>query len=68
MTAKGAAPFVQSAMEAQVGIVWIIIIGLVVGIIARFISPGPNNPSGFILTALLGSRYLHWPGDRMVPA
>jgi uncharacterized membrane protein YeaQ/YmgE (transglycosylase-associated protein family) len=41
-------------MEAQVGIVWIIIIGLVAGIIARFISPGPNNPSGFILTALLG--------------
>jgi uncharacterized membrane protein YeaQ/YmgE (transglycosylase-associated protein family) len=41
-------------MEAQVGIVWIIFIGLVAGIIARFISPGPNNPSGFILTALLG--------------
>jgi uncharacterized membrane protein YeaQ/YmgE (transglycosylase-associated protein family) len=54
MTATGAAPFVQSAMEAQVGIVWIIFIGLVAGIIARFISPGPNNPSGFILTALLG--------------
>src|SRR5437773_2419253 len=54
MTAKGVAPFVQSAMEAQVSIVWIIIIGLVAGIIARFISPGPNNPSGFILTALLG--------------
>jgi uncharacterized membrane protein YeaQ/YmgE (transglycosylase-associated protein family) len=54
MTAKGAAPFVQSAMEAQVGIVWIIFIGLVAGIIARFSSPGPNNPSGFILTALLG--------------
>ena len=45
---------VQSAMEAKVGIVWIIFIGLVAGIIARFISPGPNNPSGFILTALLG--------------
>ena len=41
-------------MKAQVGIVWIIFIGLVAGIIARFISPGPNNPSGFILTALLG--------------
>jgi len=37
-----------------VGNVWIIFIGLVAGIIARFISPGPNNPSGFILTALLG--------------
>ena len=44
----------QSAMEAQVSIVWIIIIGLVAGIIARMISPGPNNPTGFILTGLLG--------------
>ncbi len=33
---------------------WIIIVGLVAGIIARFLSPGPNNPSGFILTAVLG--------------
>jgi uncharacterized membrane protein YeaQ/YmgE (transglycosylase-associated protein family) len=36
------------------GIIWIIVIGLVAGIIARVLSPGPNNPSGFILTALLG--------------
>jgi uncharacterized membrane protein YeaQ/YmgE (transglycosylase-associated protein family) len=36
------------------GILWMIVIGFVVGIIARIISPGPNNPSGFILTALLG--------------
>ena len=36
------------------GIIWIILIGLVAGIIARFLSPGPNNPSGFILTAVLG--------------
>jgi uncharacterized membrane protein YeaQ/YmgE (transglycosylase-associated protein family) len=33
---------------------WIIVIGLVAGIIARLISPGPNNPQGFILTAVLG--------------
>ena len=33
---------------------WIIIVGLVAGIIARFLSPGPNNPSGFILTIVLG--------------
>ena len=33
---------------------WIIFIGFVVGIIARIISPGPNNPSGFILTTTLG--------------
>ena len=35
-------------------ILWIILIGLVAGIIARFLAPGPNNPSGFILTTLLG--------------
>jgi uncharacterized membrane protein YeaQ/YmgE (transglycosylase-associated protein family) len=36
------------------GLLWIIFIGFVAGIIARIISPGPNNPSGFILTTLLG--------------
>lgn len=36
------------------GIIWIIIVGFVAGIIARFLSPGPNNPRGFILTTLLG--------------
>jgi uncharacterized membrane protein YeaQ/YmgE (transglycosylase-associated protein family) len=36
------------------GIVWIIVIGFVAGIIARFLSPGPNSPTGFILTTLLG--------------
>ncbi len=36
------------------GIIWIILIGLVAGIIARLLSPGPNNPTGFILTAVLG--------------
>jgi len=33
---------------------WIILIGFVAGIIARFLAPGPNNPAGFILTTLLG--------------
>jgi len=36
------------------GLLWIILIGLVAGIIARILSPGPNNPSGFILTTVLG--------------
>ena len=36
------------------GIIWIIVVGFVAGIIARILSPGPNNPSGFILTAVLG--------------
>jgi uncharacterized membrane protein YeaQ/YmgE (transglycosylase-associated protein family) len=36
------------------GIIWIIVVGFVAGIIARVLSPGPNNPSGFILTTILG--------------
>ena len=36
------------------GILWIIVVGFVAGIIARLISRGPNNPSGFILTTALG--------------
>jgi len=37
------------------GIIWTIIIGFVAGLIARFIHPGTSNePSGFILTTLLG--------------
>jgi uncharacterized membrane protein YeaQ/YmgE (transglycosylase-associated protein family) len=35
-------------------IIWIIVIGFVGGIIARFVSPGPNRPAGFILTTGLG--------------
>jgi uncharacterized membrane protein YeaQ/YmgE (transglycosylase-associated protein family) len=34
--------------------IWIIIIGFVAGLIARWISPAPNNPQGFILTCILG--------------
>ena len=33
---------------------WILIVGAVAGILARILSPGPNNPSGFILTIVLG--------------
>jgi uncharacterized membrane protein YeaQ/YmgE (transglycosylase-associated protein family) len=36
------------------GFIWIIVVGFVAGIIARLLSPGPNNPSGFILTTVLG--------------
>jgi len=35
-------------------ILWIILIGFLAGIIAKFLSPGPNNPAGFILTTVLG--------------
>ncbi len=32
----------------------ILLVGLVAGFIARLLSPGPNNPTGFILTIVLG--------------
>jgi uncharacterized membrane protein YeaQ/YmgE (transglycosylase-associated protein family) len=35
-------------------IIWVIIIGFIAGLIARMLSPGPNNPRGFILTTLVG--------------
>ncbi|NGP16626.1 MULTISPECIES: GlsB/YeaQ/YmgE family stress response membrane protein [Devosia] len=36
------------------GIIWTIIIGFIAGVIAKFIVPGRNEPSGFILTTILG--------------
>ncbi len=36
------------------GILWTIIIGFVAGVIAKFIMPGDNEPTGFILTTVLG--------------
>ena len=35
-------------------IIWVIIIGFVAGLIARFLAPGPNNPSRILLTVVLG--------------
>ncbi|WP_210485203.1 GlsB/YeaQ/YmgE family stress response membrane protein [Microvirga antarctica] len=35
-------------------IIWTIIIGFVAGVIAKLIMPGSNEPSGFILTTILG--------------
>ena len=32
----------------------VLLVGLVAGFLARLISPGPNNPTGFILTMVLG--------------
>lgn len=34
-------------------IIWAIIIGFIVGVVAKFLTPG-RDPSGFIVTALLG--------------
>jgi uncharacterized membrane protein YeaQ/YmgE (transglycosylase-associated protein family) len=35
-------------------IIWTLIIGFVAGVVAKFLMPGKNEPSGFILTTLLG--------------
>lgn len=32
----------------------VLLVGLVAGFLARLLSPGPNNPTGFILTIVLG--------------
>lgn len=36
------------------GILWTIIIGFLAGVVAKFIMPGDKEPSGFILTTILG--------------
>lgn len=36
------------------GILWTILIGFIAGVIAKWIMPGRNEPSGFILTTVLG--------------
>jgi uncharacterized membrane protein YeaQ/YmgE (transglycosylase-associated protein family) len=39
----------------MMSILWTIIIGFIVGVVAKFIMPGDKTePSGFILTAVLG--------------
>ena len=57
------------------GIFWTIVIGFVAGVIAKFIMPGDNEPSGFLLTTILGvigafvatflgqSLGWYWPGE-----
>jgi uncharacterized membrane protein YeaQ/YmgE (transglycosylase-associated protein family) len=36
------------------GILWTILIGFLAGLVAKVITPGPNEPSGFIVTTLIG--------------
>jgi uncharacterized membrane protein YeaQ/YmgE (transglycosylase-associated protein family) len=36
------------------GIVWTIVVGFIAGVIAKFVTPGDNDPSGFVLTTILG--------------
>jgi uncharacterized membrane protein YeaQ/YmgE (transglycosylase-associated protein family) len=37
-----------------VSIIWTIVIGFIAGVAAKLIMPGPNEPSGFVLTTILG--------------
>jgi uncharacterized membrane protein YeaQ/YmgE (transglycosylase-associated protein family) len=52
-------------------ILWIILIGFIAGVIAKLVTPGDNEPQGFILTTILGivgafvATYLG-SGDRVV--
>lgn len=36
------------------GIIWTILIGFVAGVVAKLITPGKNEPSGLVMTAVLG--------------
>jgi uncharacterized membrane protein YeaQ/YmgE (transglycosylase-associated protein family) len=44
----------RTSKEIILGILWIIVIGFIAGLIARFLAPGPNTPAGFVLTTVLG--------------
>ncbi|MEZ0282057.1 GlsB/YeaQ/YmgE family stress response membrane protein [Methyloceanibacter sp.] len=35
-------------------ILWTILIGFIAGVLAKLFTSGPNEPSGFIMTTLLG--------------
>jgi uncharacterized membrane protein YeaQ/YmgE (transglycosylase-associated protein family) len=50
------------------GIIWTIIIGFIVGLIAKFLKGGSNAPQGFILTTLLGiagAAVFSWLGQQL---
>ena len=40
--------------ESNMHFLWTILIGFVAGVIAKWLHPGSNEPSGFILTTILG--------------
>ena len=46
---------------------WVFVIGLVVGVVAKLLTPG-KDPGGFIITAIIGiigSVLASWVGERM---
>jgi uncharacterized membrane protein YeaQ/YmgE (transglycosylase-associated protein family) len=40
--------------KPAMGILWTIVIGFLAGVVAKFVMPGKNEPSGFVLTTILG--------------
>jgi uncharacterized membrane protein YeaQ/YmgE (transglycosylase-associated protein family) len=53
--AQGVKAFASSTGKAVMfSILWTVIVGAIVGTIAKFIMPGSNEPKGFVLTAILG--------------
>jgi uncharacterized membrane protein YeaQ/YmgE (transglycosylase-associated protein family) len=50
---EGPATARRQKEDAMFDIVWIILIGAVVGALAKFIMPGPD-PGGFLMTSVLG--------------
>jgi uncharacterized membrane protein YeaQ/YmgE (transglycosylase-associated protein family) len=38
----------------KIHILWIILIGFIAGVIAKLVTPGDNQPQGFLLTTILG--------------
>lgn len=44
----------ESNGASSMSIIWAIIIGFLAGLVAKWITPGENKPSGFILTTVLG--------------
>ncbi|MCA1470045.1 GlsB/YeaQ/YmgE family stress response membrane protein [Bradyrhizobium sp. IC3195] len=46
-------------------ILWTIIIGFLAGVIAKFIMPGDNEPSGFILTTIVGAFVASYLGQAL---
>src|SRR5438045_8841023 len=43
-----------NARRFFMSILWTVIIGFVAGVVAKLLHPGPNEPSGFVLTTILG--------------
>jgi hypothetical protein len=46
--------FFPSALGVNMSILWTILIGFIAGVLAKLITPGSNEPQGFILTTILG--------------